>query len=101
MMDITTGTGNFIANGVVSHNCFARKTHEYLDLDSGRDFDSQIIVKTNVAEVLRAELSKSSWKREHVAWAPTPIPICGQKDGTVSCPASSRPSPNPARRSPS
>ncbi len=67
MMDITTGTGNFIANGVVSHNCFARKTHEYLDLDSGRDFDSQIIVKTNVAEVLRAELSKPSWKREHVA----------------------------------
>ncbi|WP_010524333.1 Rv2578c family radical SAM protein [Nesterenkonia sp. F] len=47
--------------------CFARKTHEYLDLDSGRDFDSQIIVKTNIAEVLRAELSRSSWRREHVA----------------------------------
>ena len=39
MFDITTGTGDFIANGVVSHNCFARKTHEYLDLDAGRDFD--------------------------------------------------------------
>ena len=24
MIDITTGTGDFIANGVVSHNCFAR-----------------------------------------------------------------------------
>lgn len=47
--------------------CFARKTHEYLDLDSGKDFDTQIVVKTNVAEVLRAELSKPSWKREHVA----------------------------------
>lgn len=47
--------------------CFARKTHEYLDLDSGRDFDTQIIVKTNVVEVLRAELSKPSWDREHVA----------------------------------
>ncbi|GAB3185989.1 Rv2578c family radical SAM protein [Nesterenkonia halophila] len=47
--------------------CFARKTHEYLDLDSGRDFDSQIIVKTNIAEVLRAELSRPSWTREHVA----------------------------------
>ncbi|GAA1811837.1 Rv2578c family radical SAM protein [Nesterenkonia flava] len=67
MVDITTGTGDFIANGVVSHNCFARKTHEYLDLDSGKDFDTQIIVKTNVAEVLRAELAKPSWKREHVA----------------------------------
>ena len=47
--------------------CFARKTHEYLDLDSGEDFDTQIVVKTNVAEVLRAELAKPSWKREHVA----------------------------------
>lgn len=47
--------------------CFARKTHEYLDLDSGRDFDTQIVVKTNVAEVLRAELSRPSWTREHVA----------------------------------
>ncbi len=33
MYDITTGTGDFIANGVVSHNCFARPTHEYLGLD--------------------------------------------------------------------
>ena len=27
MYDITTGTGDFIADGVVSHNCFARPTH--------------------------------------------------------------------------
>ena len=47
--------------------CFARKTHEYLDFDSGADFDSQIVVKTNVAEVLRAELTRPSWAREHVA----------------------------------
>jgi DNA repair photolyase len=67
MYDITTGTGDFIANGVVSHNCFARKTHEYLDLDSGHDFDSQIIVKTNVAELVRKELAKPSWAGEHVA----------------------------------
>ena len=33
MYDITTGTGDFIADGVVSHNCFARPTHEYLGLD--------------------------------------------------------------------
>src|SRR3954454_15200312 len=31
MFDITTGTGDFIANGVISHNCFARKTHEWLE----------------------------------------------------------------------
>lgn len=67
MIDITTGTGDFIANGVVSHNCFARPTHEYLDLDAGRDFDSQVVVKTNIDDVLRAELSRPSWKREPVA----------------------------------
>ena len=67
MVDITTGTGDFIANGVVSHNCFARPTHEYLDLDAGRDFDSQVVVKTNIDDVLRAELSRPSWKREPVA----------------------------------
>src|SRR6185437_1760683 len=40
MYDSTTGTGDFIANGVVSHNCFARNSHTYLDLDAGHDFDS-------------------------------------------------------------
>src|SRR5215218_9949185 len=47
--------------------CFARKTHEWLELDSGRDFDTQIVVKTNLVEVLRRELARPSWKREHVA----------------------------------
>jgi DNA repair photolyase len=47
--------------------CFARPTHTYLDLDAGRDFEREIIVKVNVPELLRAELSRPSWKREHVA----------------------------------
>lgn len=47
--------------------CFARPTHEYLDLDSGADFDTQVVVKTNVAEVLRRELRRPSWNRETVA----------------------------------
>jgi DNA repair photolyase len=47
--------------------CFARKTHEWLELDAGRDFDTQVVVKTNLVEVLRKELARSSWKREHVA----------------------------------
>jgi DNA repair photolyase len=67
LYDITTGTGDFIANGVVSHNCFARPTHEYLELDAGRDFEKEIVVKVNVPEVLRKELARPSWKREHVA----------------------------------
>jgi DNA repair photolyase len=67
MYDITTGTGDFIANGVVSHNCFARPTHKYLDFDAGRDFEREIVVKVNAPEVLRVELGRPSWKREHVA----------------------------------
>ena len=47
--------------------CFARPTHEYLDFDSGADFDNQVVVKTNVAEVLRRELGRRSWTREAVA----------------------------------
>lgn len=47
--------------------CFARNTHTYLDLDSGRDFDSQIVVKVNVADVVRRELARPSWRREVVA----------------------------------
>ena len=47
--------------------CFARGTHQYLDLDGGTDFDSQIVVKTNVAEVLQRELRRGSWNHETVA----------------------------------
>ncbi|UYO96727.1 intein-containing Rv2578c family radical SAM protein [Microbacterium sp. M28] len=67
LVDITTGTGDFIANGVISHNCFARGTHQYLDLDGGADFDTQIVVKTNVVEVLERELRRGSWQHETVA----------------------------------
>jgi DNA repair photolyase len=67
MYDITTGTGDFIANGVVSHNCFARNTHTYLDLDAGQDFNSKVIVKVNAPELLRAKLRSRGWTGEHIA----------------------------------
>ncbi len=67
MVDITTGTGDFIANGVVSHNCFARHTHSYLDLDTGHDFNSRIIVKVNAGTLARKELAAPRWSRAHVA----------------------------------
>ena len=47
--------------------CFARKTHTYLDLDSGLDFDSQIVVKVNAPEVLRRQLGSRRWQGEHIA----------------------------------
>lgn len=47
--------------------CFARPTHTYLELDAGRDFDSEIIVKVNLVEVLRRELGRPSWEHWPVA----------------------------------
>ncbi|GAB2831895.1 Rv2578c family radical SAM protein [Streptomyces daliensis] len=47
--------------------CFARGTHRYLDLDTGQDFDSQIVVKVNAPELLRRELGSRRWLGEHIA----------------------------------
>jgi DNA repair photolyase len=47
--------------------CFARNTHTYLDLDSGHDFDTQIVVKVNAPDVLRRELTSARWTGEHIA----------------------------------
>jgi DNA repair photolyase len=47
--------------------CFARKTHSYLDLDTGLDFDSQIVVKVNAPELLRRQLGSRRWHGEHIA----------------------------------
>lgn len=47
--------------------CFARRTHRYLDFDAGRDFEREIVVKVNLPELLRAELTRPSWRRELVA----------------------------------
>ena len=67
MYDITTGTGDFIADGMISHNCFARPSHTWLDLDAGRDFEKVVVVKVNAVERLRAELRRASWQGESVA----------------------------------
>ncbi|MFF8311493.1 Rv2578c family radical SAM protein [Streptomyces lydicus] len=47
--------------------CFARKTHSYLDLDTGLGFDSQIVVKVNAPDLLRRELTGRRWRGEHIA----------------------------------
>lgn len=47
--------------------CFARSSHEYLEFDAGGDFDSQIVVKTNLVSVLKKELRRASWRGEPVA----------------------------------
>ncbi len=67
LYDITTATGDFIANGIVAHNCFARPSHTYLNFDAGLDFETKVVVKVNAAEVLRRELRRPSWAGAHVA----------------------------------
>jgi DNA repair photolyase len=47
--------------------CFARPTHEYLGFSSGLDFETKILVKEDAPELLRAELSKKSWKPRTIA----------------------------------
>jgi len=62
LYDITTETEDFIANGVVSHNCYARPSHAYLNLSPGVDFETRLFAKVNAAELLRAELAKPSYR---------------------------------------
>jgi len=45
LFDITTGTEDFIANGSLQHNCYARPGHEYFGLSAGLDFETKIFVK--------------------------------------------------------
>jgi DNA repair photolyase len=64
LFDIATETGDFVANGVVSHNCYARPTHEYLSFGAGTDFERKIVLKPNVAALLREAFEKKSWQGE-------------------------------------
>jgi DNA repair photolyase len=61
LYDITTGTGDFIANGVVSHNCYARPSHSYLGLSPGLDFETRLFYKEDAAKLLEAELARPGY----------------------------------------
>jgi len=74
-------------------DCFACPTHRCLDLDAGRDFEREIVVKVNVPEVLRAELARPGWQRELVAigtntdpyqWVEGPLPADAADPGGLA-----------------
>ena len=70
------------------HYCFARRFHTLYDLDPGEDPTSIILVKTNLSQVLRRELSRPTWRQETVAvgTATDPYqPIEGKYRLTRSC----------------
>lgn len=47
--------------------CYSRSYHPWLERDPGWEFDTRILVKVNIARVLRQELARPGWKREKVA----------------------------------
>lgn len=67
LFDITTGTEDFIANGVISHNCYARPTHAYHDLSPGIDFETKLFAKPDAAAMLRRELSQPGYRCTPIA----------------------------------
>jgi DNA repair photolyase len=61
LYDMTTGTEDFIANGVVSHNCYARPSHAYVGLSSGIDFETRLFYKADAGKVLERELARPGY----------------------------------------
>ena len=49
------------------HYCYARASHPYLGFNADDEFETKIVVKTNMADVLRRELARPGWTGERVA----------------------------------
>jgi DNA repair photolyase len=49
--------------------CYARPSHEYLDLGAGTDFDTKIVVKRDAAALLREAFDRPSWRGELVMFS--------------------------------
>ncbi|MDM0047306.1 PA0069 family radical SAM protein [Variovorax dokdonensis] len=47
--------------------CFARPTHSYLNLSPGLDFETRLIAKRNIAQVLRTELGRRAYRPSSIA----------------------------------
>ena len=73
LFDITTGSGDFIANGVISHNCYARPSHAYVNLSPGLDFETKLFYKQHAAELLERELRRPGYR-------PAPITLGANTD---------------------
>ena len=47
--------------------CYARQSHSYLELDTGADFDTKVVVKVNAPELVRKKMASPAWSGEHIA----------------------------------
>jgi DNA repair photolyase len=58
---------------VISHNCFARPSHAYVNLSPGLDFETRLFFKKDAALRLRSELNRKAYK-------PSPINLGANTD---------------------
>ena len=49
--------------------CYARPTHEYLDLGAGTDFERKLLVKPDAPALLRAAFDRPRWKGDLVLFS--------------------------------
>ncbi|MEZ4256848.1 MAG: radical SAM protein [Polyangiales bacterium] len=49
--------------------CYARPSHEYLGWGAGTDFERKIVIKRNIAKLLRREFERPSWEGETVVFS--------------------------------
>ena len=49
--------------------CYARPSHQYLDLGAGTDFDRRIVIKPRAPELLREAMSRPSWKGDLIVFS--------------------------------
>jgi DNA repair photolyase len=47
--------------------CYARQSHSYLELDTGADFDTKVVVKVNAPDLVRKKMASATWQGEHIA----------------------------------
>lgn len=53
--------------------CYARNSHQYWGFGAGTDFESKLVVKPNIAALLKKELGSKNWK-------PEPLMLSGNTD---------------------
>ena len=53
--------------------CYARPTHEYLGFSAGLDFETRVLVKADMPQLLRKELNRKSWQPQVIAMSGVPV----------------------------
>lgn len=53
--------------------CYARLTHEYWGYSAGKEFEKEILIKVNAAELLEKQFNRKNW-------SPEPIMLSGNTD---------------------